>query len=98
MRCLKNGWKLLSLITQNIIRSMGSTEIGMKIAEKTSDPVINLALDTIEIKKQALLFVNAKRSAEKVAEDISKKTGLKSAELDKLSESIKKVLSKPTKQ
>ena len=70
----------------------------MKILEKTSDPVINLALDTIEIKKQALVFVNAKRSAEKVAEDISKKAPLKSSELDKLSESILKVISKPTKQ
>ncbi len=73
-------------------------KILMKIAEKTSDSVINLALDTIGIKKQALVFVNAKRSAEKVAEDISKKAELKSAELDKLSESIKNVLSKPTKQ
>jgi helicase len=70
----------------------------MKIAEKTADPVTNLALDTIEIKKQALLFVNAKRSAEKVAEDIGKKSLLKSAELDKLSESILTVLSKPTRQ
>lgn len=70
----------------------------MKIAEKTSDPVINIALDTVEIKKQALVFVNAKRSAEKVAEDIGKKSPLKSAELDKLSESVLTVLSKPTRQ
>ncbi len=70
----------------------------MKIAEKTSDPVINIALDTVEIKKQALVFVNAKRSAEKVAEDIGRKSPLKSAELDKLSESIRTVLSKPTRQ
>ncbi len=70
----------------------------MKIAEKTSDPVINLALDTVEMKKQALVFVNAKRSAEKVAEDISKKSPLKGGELDKLSESVLKVLSRPTKQ
>src|SRR5574342_1213349 len=70
----------------------------MKIAEKTGDPVINIALDTVEIKKQALVFVNAKRSAEKVAEDIGKKSPLKSAELDKLSESVLTVLSKPTRQ
>ncbi len=70
----------------------------MKIAEKTSDPVINLALDTVEMKKQALVFVNAKRSAEKVAEDICKKSSLKNSELDKLSESVLKVLSRPTKQ
>ncbi len=70
----------------------------MKVAEKAGDPVINLALDTVEINKQALVFVNAKRSAEKVAEDISRKSSLKSSELDKLSESVKNVLSKPTKQ
>lgn len=70
----------------------------MKIAEKTSDSVINVALDTIEIKKQALVFVNAKRSAEKVAEDISKKAPLKSKELDDLSESVRTVISKPTRQ
>ncbi len=70
----------------------------MKIAEKTSDPVINLALDTVEINKQALVFVNAKRSAEKVAEDISKKSPLKSKVLDELSESTRNVLSRPTKQ
>ena len=70
----------------------------MEIAEKTSDPVINAALDTIDINKQALVFVNAKRSAERVAEDISKKASLKNAELDSLSENILKVLSKPTKQ
>jgi len=80
------------------IKNRNIDESNMKIAEKTSDPVVNLALDTVEIKKQALVFVNAKRSAEKVAEDISKKSPLKSAELDKLSESIRNVLSKPTKQ
>lgn len=70
----------------------------MKIAEKTNDPVINIALDTIENKKQALLFVNARRSAEKVAEDISKKSPLKTKELQELSEKILTVLGKPTKQ
>jgi helicase len=70
----------------------------MKIAEKTSDPVINVALDTIEGKKQALVFVNAKRSAEKVAEDIGKKSPLKTEELASLSEKILGILSKPTRQ
>ncbi|MBW3016687.1 hypothetical protein KY309_03705 [Candidatus Woesearchaeota archaeon] len=69
----------------------------MKVAEKTSDSVVNLALDTIGIKKQALVFVNAKRSAERVAEDISRKSPVKNPELDVLSEKVKSVI-KPTKQ
>lgn len=66
------------------------------IAEKISEPIVNIVLDTLERKKQALIFVNNKRSAEKVAEEISKK--VKSAELNELKEQVLKVLSKPTKQ
>ena len=40
-----------------------------KISELTTDSAINLALDTISKKKQALIFVNTKRSAEKLAEE-----------------------------
>jgi len=65
---------------------------------QTRDPVVNIALDTIEKNKQALVFVNTKRSAEKVAEDITKKVKRKSKELDELSEKARKALSKPTKQ
>ena len=36
------------------------------------DPTLALALDTLKIQKQALIFVNTKRSAEKTAEDLSK--------------------------
>src|SRR3989344_2582788 len=68
------------------------------ISQKTSDPVVNISLDTIEKNKQALVFVNAKRSAEKVAEDIGKKSPLKSENLSELSDKIKDVLSRPTKQ
>lgn len=61
------------------------------------DPVLEVALDTLDKKKQALVFVNTKRSAEKVAEDISKKL-----ELDKegvrLGDKVRKVLSRPTVQ
>jgi len=64
----------------------------------TSDPTINLALDTIKIKKQALIFTNTKRSAEKTAEDISLKIKESSKELEELSEKILNILSKPTKQ
>lgn len=70
----------------------------MKVEQKTRDSVVNLALDTIGKSKQALVFVNTKRSAEKVAEDIAKKTGLKGGKLDALSEKILKALSRPTRQ
>ena len=64
----------------------------------TSDSTINLALDTIKIKKQALIFANTKRSAEKTAEEISNNIKEYSKELEELSEQILKVLSRPTKQ
>ncbi len=63
-----------------------------------SNPAINLALDTINIGKQALVFTNTKRSAEKTAEDISKEIKSGSKELDELSEKILHSLSRPTKQ
>ena len=80
------------------IKNYREARFYVKIAEKTSDPVINIAIDTIGLKKQALVFVNAKRSAEKVAEDISKKAALNNKTLDELSQKIISVLSKPTKQ
>jgi len=71
------------------------------IKQITSDPTINIALDTLEKGKQALVFANTKRSAEKAAEDISKKVKPPSADipvLEKLSEKALKSLSRPTKQ
>lgn len=69
----------------------------MKVLEKTGEGSIDLALDTIHQEKQGLVFVNAKRSAEKVAEDISKK--LDSQEkLEILAEQVLKAIPKPTKQ
>ncbi|MEK6857503.1 MAG: helicase-related protein, partial [Nanoarchaeota archaeon] len=68
------------------------------IPEKTSEPVVNLVLHTLENKKQALVFVNAKRSAEKVAEDISKKINSQNSEHLELAERIVNVLSKSTRQ
>jgi helicase len=70
----------------------------VEIASITTDPVLNLALDTLAHAKQALIFVNTKKSAEKVAEDISKKSKLKDKALDELAEAILHALSKPTKQ
>ena len=42
------------------------------IDSKKGDSTIDLVLDTLNKGKQALVFVNSKRSAEKTAEDISK--------------------------
>lgn len=64
----------------------------------TDVPVINLVLDTITKKKQALVFVNTKRSAEKLAEEIAKKIKINDNKLVELSLETLKALSKPTKQ
>jgi len=64
----------------------------------SGDAVIDIALDTIEKNKQALVFVSTKRSAEKQAEEIGKKTKLKSEKLNILSEKILHALPRPTKQ
>jgi len=63
----------------------------------SKDPLLNLVLSTIDEKKQALVFVNSKKSAEKTAEDISKKlkesgTGMK------MSGIALSAVSKPTTQ
>ena len=69
----------------------------VKINEEFDSAVLNIAIDTIKIGKQAIVFVNTKKSAEKTAEDISKK--LKKDELlSKISDDALNSLSKPTKQ
>lgn len=70
----------------------------IKFKEHTDNPSINIALDTIEKNKQALIFANTKSSAEKTAEDISLKIKQTDAKLEKLSYDILNVLSRPTKQ
>jgi len=70
----------------------------IKIKQLSSDATINLALDTISINKQALIFVNTKRSAEKTAENIAKRIKANNKELNKLSEEVLNVLPRPTKQ
>jgi len=45
----------------------------LQIKQPTDNSTINLALDTINLKKQALVFVNTKRGAERAAEDIAGK-------------------------
>lgn len=69
-----------------------------KISSIGSDQTISLAMDTIQKGKQAIIFVNTKRGAEKTAEDLSKKIKDKNRELEELSERAHKSLSRPTKQ
>ena len=57
-----------------------------KIKIITDDSTINLVLDTIEKNKQAIVFANTKRSAEKTAEDISKKVKTNNQKLTELTE------------
>ncbi len=68
------------------------------IKEITSVPAINIALDTIKKEKQALVFVNTKRSAEKTAEEISFKIKTHEKKLNELSEEVLHSLSRPTRQ
>lgn len=70
----------------------------LKINSISDNSIINLALDTIKIGKQALIFANTKRSAEKTAEDISKKVKSKNKKLEGLSEQILHSLTRATKQ
>ena len=70
----------------------------IKLADEFDSSVLNIALDTIKIGKQALVFANTKKSAEKTAEDISKKIKGDDAQLKLLADKALNVLSKPTKQ
>lgn len=61
-------------------------------------PAIELALDTIKMKKQALVFVNTKKGAEKTAEEIAKKEKNTNPAYTELSQKALKALSRPTRQ
>ena len=69
-----------------------------KISSETGNGALDLALDTIKIGKQALVFVNTKRSAEKTAEDIAKKIKTNDKKLVELENKVLKSLSRPTRQ
>lgn len=71
--------------------------MNQKIKTPTNDSTINLVLDTIEKNKQAIVFANTKRSAEKTAEDIANKIK-EDKNLNELSEQLLHSLSNPTKQ
>ena len=68
------------------------------VKEEFDSAVLNIAVDTIKIGKQALIFANTKKSAEKTAEEIAKKIKAGSEQLSSLSEDALNSLSKPTKQ
>jgi helicase len=69
-----------------------------KLEPLAAEPAINLGLDTLAKNKQAFVFVNTKRSAEKTAEDIAKKSKIETEHTIELSEKILHVLQKPTQQ
>ncbi|MGV8150535.1 MAG: helicase-related protein [Candidatus Woesearchaeota archaeon] len=79
--------------TNKILKLMSKT----KILEKAKDSSVNVALDTISINKQAIIFVNTKRSAESLAEKIAKYS-LENKDSTELSKKITSVLNTPTKQ
>ena len=62
------------------------------------DDTIRLALETISLNKQAIVFVSSRSSAEKTAEDISKLIDKNDPYLSSLAEDISKIVSPPTKQ
>jgi len=68
----------------------------MEVKQISSSGTVNLALDTIKVDKQALVFAESKLSAEKAAEDIAKE--IKGVDLRKLSDNVLKSLSSPTRQ
>lgn len=70
----------------------------LKIQEHGNNNALNIALDTIHMNKQALLFANSKRSAERAAEDIAIKVKHSSPHLSLLAQKALKALPRPTKQ
>ncbi len=74
---------------------MGKT---VTIEHKAAEPTLNLVLDTLAKKKQAFVFVNTKRSAEKTAEDVAKKIADETEHTIELSEQVLHALPKPTPQ
>jgi len=69
-----------------------------KIPVHTKNPSLDLALDTISLGKQALVFTNMKKSAEKTAEDIAKHLKKIDERCEALAKQALEALSSPTKQ
>ncbi len=74
----------------------------VSIPEKTDTPTLDIALDTLERKKQALFFVGTKAAAEKTAEDIAhsikKERIAVHPSSSELKQEVLSALSPPTKQ
>src|SRR3989338_3512309 len=69
-----------------------------KISSNFSEPALALAFDTLKMGKQALIFANTKRSAEKTAEEIAKQIVDGNENLLKIAMEAKGSLSTPTRQ
>ncbi|MBI2557721.1 hypothetical protein HYW20_00200 [Candidatus Woesearchaeota archaeon] len=70
----------------------------IKLDDQFDSAVLNIALDTLKIGKQALIFASTKKSAEKTAEEISKKIKTENDVLKALADDALNALSRPTKQ
>jgi helicase len=70
----------------------------VELEPRAADPTLNVALDTLAKNKQAFVFVNTKRSAEKTAEEIANKAKAESEHTIELAEQVLKVLPRPTQQ
>ncbi len=70
----------------------------IKLDDEFDSAVLNIALDTLKIGKQALVFVNTKKAAEKTAEDVSRKIKTGDDALNLLADDALNALSRPTKQ
>lgn len=70
----------------------------IEVEEKTSNPAVNLALDTVKVGKQALVFVSTRQSAEKSAEEIAHHLKLSNEKLAAVADEALHALSRPTKQ
>lgn len=76
----------------------GLLKEGFDVASITASDTINIALDTIKNRKQALIFANTKQGAEKLAEDIAKNINVKNPAYTELAKKTLHALSSPTKQ
>jgi helicase len=70
----------------------------VEIEQDSESASVNLAIDTMRIGKQALVFVGSKRSAEKCAEDIALKIKDSSPDLEVIGQEVLAAIPKPTKQ
>lgn len=70
-----------------------------QITQETGDEVVDLIIDTHKKSKQAIVFVNSRRSAEACSDRVAKALKIKrNKKLDNLADEILKALSSPTKQ